>query len=40
VLRGPFAGATIAVTLRRIDTEHMQLVTRGFHWVNEYPHNR
>lgn len=40
VLRGPFAGTTIAVTLRRVDTEHMQLVTRGFHWVNEYPHNR
>ncbi len=30
---------TIEVTLRR-DTSKLQLINRGFHWINEYPFNR
>lgn len=33
-------GAAIEVHLRRIDTEHAPLVTRGFHWITEEPYNR
>jgi hypothetical protein len=31
---------TVAVRLHRVDPEHTELMSRGFHWVNERPHNR
>jgi hypothetical protein len=39
VLTGTFAGAPVAIHLRRIDTE-LLLRTRGFHWIQELPFNR
>ena len=39
VLRGPFAEGEIEAKLWRIDTDNMRLVTRGFRWVSEAPHN-
>jgi hypothetical protein len=40
VLRGPLAEGAVEVSLRRIETDKMLLVTRGFHWVNDFPFNR
>ncbi len=39
ILTGSMDGA-IEVHLRRIDTEHAPLLTRGFHWITEVPYNR
>jgi hypothetical protein len=30
----------VTARMRRIETEKMLLVTRGFHWINERPFNR
>jgi len=39
-LEGTYEGAPIRLRLRRVDTSKSLLVTRGFHWINEYPFNR
>jgi hypothetical protein len=39
-LRGTLAGDDLTVTLKKVDTSKMPLVSRGFHWVNEVPYNR
>lgn len=40
VLTGPLGSGTAEIRLRRIDTEHAPLMTRGFHWITEVPYNR
>jgi hypothetical protein len=40
VLSGRYEGHDVRVELHRADLTHMPLVTRGFHWVQEYPFNR
>lgn len=40
VLSGTMKDGAITARLRRIETEKMLLVTRGFHWINERPFNR
>lgn len=40
VLRGQLGAAPAVMTLHRVDHTQFELVKRGFHWVNEYPHNR
>jgi hypothetical protein len=40
VLDGTFDGHTIRARLCRADDTSFLLVTRGFHWINEYPFNR
>jgi hypothetical protein len=37
-LRGELGGASLAMS--RVDTSHFLLLSRGFHWVNEFPLNR
>jgi hypothetical protein len=39
MLDGTMDGHTVHMGLRRTDTSFL-LVTRGFHWVQEYPFNR
>lgn len=39
-LSGTVGGDALEVRLKKIDTSKMTLVTRGFHWVQEYPFNR
>jgi len=39
VTGGPWNGRDIVVTLARVD-DKFPLLTRGFHWISEYPYNR
>lgn len=39
-LTGTFDKKRIEVTLRRIPEANFPLVSRGFHWINEYPFSR
>jgi len=34
------SGNTIYVRLKRFDEKNFRLMSRGFHWINEYPYNR
>jgi hypothetical protein len=38
-LQGTMDGKAIRARLRRMDERRFMLVSRGFHWVNEYPLN-
>jgi hypothetical protein len=38
-MEGTFDGRKVRATLRRADTSDFLLVSRGFHWINEYPLN-
>jgi hypothetical protein len=40
VLEGTFEGRAVRAKLRRSDPSEFLLVSRGFHWINEYPFNR
>lgn len=37
---GTFEGRKVRARLRRVDEKSFELVSRGFHWINEYPRNR
>ena len=39
-MNGTMGGTRIRLDLERFDHTNMLLVTRGFHWVQEYPFNR
>jgi hypothetical protein len=39
-VEGRFDGRRIRVRLRRLNEAEFQLVSRGFHWINEVPFNR
>ena len=39
-LTGNYDRHAIVVELRRADPSQMPLITRGFHWIQEYPYNR
>jgi hypothetical protein len=39
-LSGSMGRQNITAKLRRINRDDFLLVNRGFHWINEYPHNR
>jgi hypothetical protein len=39
-LDGAAGAGTLRASLTRIDAAAFPLVTRGFHWINEYPFNR
>ena len=39
-LNGKWKKDSVDVKLRRLDPNKFKLVSRGFHWVNEYPLNR
>jgi hypothetical protein len=39
-LEGTLDGRAVRVKLRRAETPQFRLVSRGFHWINEYPFNR
>jgi hypothetical protein len=38
-LSGDAAGQKFEVTLRRVHVENLTLISRGFHWVSEFPYN-
>jgi hypothetical protein len=40
VLEGTFEGRAVRARLRRADESQFLLLSRGFHWINEYPFNR
>jgi hypothetical protein len=40
VLRGTWDGREIEVHLEQRDLAEMELTGRGYHWINELPHNR
>ena len=39
-LEGRYDGGDVSARLRRQDDNPPLLITRGFHWINEYPFNR
>jgi len=39
-VEGTFDGHKIRARMSRMDESQFLLVTRGFHWINEYPYNR
>ena len=39
-LDGSYEGQSLRVELARIDHSKLPLISRGFHWINEYPYNR
>ena len=39
-MEGTFDGHKVQARLRRVDESKFLLVSRGFHWINEYPFNR
>lgn len=40
LLQGDFGEETIRAQLRRVEAAQYPLVSRGFHWINEFPNNR
>jgi multidrug transporter EmrE-like cation transporter len=40
LLNGAMSGDSLRVRLRRVDHTKFLLVSRGYHWINEYPFNR
>jgi hypothetical protein len=40
VLDGQFMGSQVSVRLRRVDSSKFLLLSRGFHWISEWPFNR
>lgn len=40
VLRGRWQGADLEVRLRERDLSSIELIGRGYHWINEVPYNR
>lgn len=39
VLKGKFDGKKIEATLKKAPDKQYQLMTRGFHWIQEQPYN-
>jgi hypothetical protein len=39
-LEGTLDGRKIKARARRAETSNFLLISRGFHWINEYPFNR
>lgn len=39
-LHGMNKADTLELTLLKYDLSNFELINRGFHWINEYPHNR
>jgi hypothetical protein len=40
ILNGTLQGHAMTIHLRKKPMEQFQLISRGFHWVNEFPYNR
>jgi len=40
ILEGRYDGANVSASLRRQDDAPPLLISRGFHWINEFPFNR
>jgi hypothetical protein len=40
VLKGTIRNDSVYIVMRKIDLNNSLLVSRGFHWINEYPFNR
>jgi len=39
-LTGKLGSDTVFIKLKKYDEKRFRLISRGFHWVNEYPLNR
>jgi hypothetical protein len=39
-LTGDNGDDSLMVSLQAFDTENFRLLSRGFNWINEFPHNR
>jgi hypothetical protein len=40
VLKGRMKNDSVYMKFKRYDEKQFRLMSRGFHWVNEYPYNR
>jgi uncharacterized membrane protein YphA (DoxX/SURF4 family) len=40
VFSGMMYGDSVSISMKRVDPDAFRLVSRGFHWINEYPFNR
>jgi hypothetical protein len=40
VLDGTMDGHEVSMPLKLVDRSKLMLVSRGFHWVNDYPYQR
>jgi hypothetical protein len=40
VLSGRMKNDSLFIKLKRFDEKNFRLMSRGFHWINEYPYNR
>jgi len=39
-LTGKMKNDSLFLKLKRFDEKNFRLMSRGFHWINEYPYNR
>jgi hypothetical protein len=39
-LAGKINDDSVFIEMKKYDLDNFRLITRGFHWVNEYPFNR
>ena len=40
LLNGKVGNDSVFIKLKRFDEKNFRLMSRGFHWINEYPYNR
>jgi hypothetical protein len=40
LIAGRLSKDSVNIRLKRLDVNSFRLVSRGFHWINEYPYNR
>ena len=40
LLNGKIKNDSMFIKLKRFDEKNFRLMSRGFHWINEYPYNR
>jgi len=40
ILKGMWKKDSVNITMRKADPNSFRLISRGFHWINEFPYNR
>lgn len=40
ILQGKLKDDSVRIVMRKVNFKDLQLLNRGFHWINEYPYNR
>jgi hypothetical protein len=40
IFTGKIKNDSVYIKMKKVDMQKMRLISRGFHWINEYPYNR